>query len=311
MACRCHSRSAPLPRAADTQRLSEDISLIPNMDLPKYIIVEFGIPHVAEALPDAQRMNRLAVIRRTWEHVHAFDAKLRYRQVVIDPPNYGIVSSILTYIYNPFIDVKLEWQSCGRYDKSFLISLVEEGLEHDDDIIQQWFGADGVIKLLESALSWDDTILAVKAVGGAHNVCPEVQRYVERILGGMNETHPQFAELVRAIRSLVESGVPAELEIGAFEHGHETHISYDGQLSTWFGVPPSVNLAALEADFADYQLAGPFDYPLTNPFTKQKIPYWKFTLAFDRNADKAAKAALLILAVFGVPPDAPLTIFRP
>lgn len=126
----------------------------------------------------------------------------------------------------------------------------------------------------------------------------------------MEENHPQFVELVRQIQSLVDGGIPAELEIGAFEHDHETFIRYDGQLSAWFGVPPSINRAALESRFATCQLAGPFDYPLTNPFTKQKIPYWKFTLVFGHDAHKAAMAALLILTIFGVPPDAPLTIFR-
>ena len=156
--------------------------------MKKYIIVEFGLPHAADTLPDCSPRNRLAAISRQWEQAHAFDGKSRYRVDVADVPQFGAVSRFLAHtIYNPMLSTNFDtnWSECGEYRKSDLISLVEKGLETDDDCIQQWFGGDDVIKLLETANSWNDTVLAVEAICGAHEADPEVLSYVERVLGAM------------------------------------------------------------------------------------------------------------------------------
>ena len=149
-----------------------------------YIVIEFGIPHLADALPEYPRWNRLALLDRTWEQSFAFDGNSQYRLTVPDPPKYGLVARILAHtLYNPFIDVNSEWVRCGDYNKAALINLVHRGLEHDDDIIQQHFGGKDVIKLLSAADSWSDMMLAVKAINGSHEAYPEVRDYVQRVLG--------------------------------------------------------------------------------------------------------------------------------
>jgi hypothetical protein len=152
----------------------------------KYIVVDFGAPHVADSLPNCAPRNRLAVIERTWEDVHAFDGQSRYRVDADHVPKFGTIARILAYsFYNPMLRVPVDanWTRCGQYQKSDLVSLVMKGLEHDDDSIQQWFGGDEVVKLLENAQSWDDTLLAVEAICGAHEGNSEVLNYVERVLG--------------------------------------------------------------------------------------------------------------------------------
>ena len=153
------------------------------MPSKRYIVVEFGIPRAVSSLPDVRRMNRLAILGRTWEHVHAFDSSSRYRWQVVDPPHVGMFSRLLAHtIYNPMVDVQSEWLRCGDYKSADLISLVTDGLTQDDDIIQQWFCAEEVTRLLMCANSWNEMVLAVEAIGGSHEVDSQASKYVERIL---------------------------------------------------------------------------------------------------------------------------------
>ena len=154
--------------------------------MTNYIIVEFGHPHPADTLPNCSPRNRLAAISRQWEEMHAFDGKSRYRVAVAGVPQFGAFSRFLAHtIYNPMLSATFDskWSECGEYRKSDLIALVAKGLETDDDCLQQWFGGDDVIKLLEAADSWNDTLLAVEAICGGHEADPAVLRYVERVLG--------------------------------------------------------------------------------------------------------------------------------
>jgi hypothetical protein len=153
------------------------------MPTKRYIVVEFGAPHAVDKLSEIVRMSRLAILSRTWEHAHAFDENTRYRWQVLDPPQIGWFSRFLTHsIYNPTVDVRSEWLPCGAYSSADLISLVTDGLAHDDDIIQQWFGAEEVIRLLTCAKSWHEMVLAVEAIAGSHEVDAEVSKYVAQVL---------------------------------------------------------------------------------------------------------------------------------
>ena len=148
-----------------------------------YIVVEFGIPHVADALPEHSRWNRLALLARTWEQSFAFDANSQYRLAVTDPPKYGLIPRMLAHtIYNPSVDVGSEWLRYGDYDKAMLINLVSKGLEHDDDVIQQHFAGNDVLKLMSAADSWNDMTLAVEAIGGSNAACTEVRDYIQSVL---------------------------------------------------------------------------------------------------------------------------------
>lgn len=149
----------------------------------RYIIVEYGAPHVVNELP-SMRPNRLAVMARTWEQVHAFDERARYRIQPRSVPSYGMLTKVMAHtVFNPSEELDFDWQTVSDYRKDDVIRLVDEGLEHDDDIIQQWFDAAEVLTLLNAADTWDKLLVAVDAVCGGHESDPDTQRYVDSVLG--------------------------------------------------------------------------------------------------------------------------------
>jgi hypothetical protein len=148
-----------------------------------FIIIEHGAPRIADELPPFGA-NRLGVIGRFWEQTHAFDQACAYRVSVTDAPSYGWFTRLLTYtIYNPPVPLASQWTVSGKYDPSAILALVDAGLEQDDDIIQQWFEAEQVMKLLAAADSYAKMVLAVNCICGAHETSDEAQRYVESVLG--------------------------------------------------------------------------------------------------------------------------------
>ena len=147
-----------------------------------YITVEYGIPRVVESLWTL-KPNRLAIIKRTWQHCHAFDVDSRYELVVAEPPPVSAFQRILAYtIYNPAVTVESTWRRIADCSTSDLIDLVRMGLASDDDIITQWFDGNEVIALLESAETWEDLVVAVRCIGGEHETDPTVSNYAQRVL---------------------------------------------------------------------------------------------------------------------------------
>ena len=151
--------------------------------MPKFVLVQCGIPRVVTELPDVAP-NRLGVIGRFWEREHAFSATHEYAYQVVEPPVFNWFQTALAHLlYNPRISVNGKWVQAGPYSKQQLIEHVQRGLEADDDIIQQWFGASHVIRLLEAANSFDEMLTAVDAVCGGHEVNTDTLSYVKRVLG--------------------------------------------------------------------------------------------------------------------------------
>jgi hypothetical protein len=151
------------------------------------ILVECGMPQLVDELP-TMKPNRLGVIGRFWEHVHAFDSAHEYAYRVANPPKFNWLQVALAHVaYSPREHLRGEWVRVGPYRKEALIDYVSQGLEVDDDIIQQWFGASSVLRLLQAASTFDEMLLAVHAVCGGHEVSSETLAYVERILGDRHE----------------------------------------------------------------------------------------------------------------------------
>ena len=137
---------------------------------------------MANDLP-AYHPNRLAVLGRTWEHVHAFDDTSRYAMMIDPEPTSTIWQRLLAHtIYNPSVTVAAEWRKVGERNTTDIIALVEDGLQRDDDIIQQWFDATEVIRLLKGALTWDELMIAVNCIGGGHEVDDQARRFVHTVL---------------------------------------------------------------------------------------------------------------------------------
>jgi hypothetical protein len=147
-----------------------------------FIVIEEGAPRIEATLP-AVRANRLGVMGRFWERLSAFDSGHEYRVAVANVPNYGWFAKALAYtVYNPVVPLTCEWTACGRYDPKAVLALIEAGLQRDDDIIQQWFDADQVMRLLRAADSYAAMVLAVRCTCGEHETSDEARRFAESVL---------------------------------------------------------------------------------------------------------------------------------
>lgn len=148
----------------------------------KYIVIQHGCPHLADELP-AYRPNRPAVMRRTWEHVHAFDEISRYAMVVDSEPTSTLWQRWLPHaIYNPTVSVAAKWCKVGERKTADIIALVEGGLQHDDDIIQQWFDAAEVMRLLKAARTWEQLLVAVNCICGGHECDEHARHFAHTVL---------------------------------------------------------------------------------------------------------------------------------
>ena len=149
-----------------------------------YIYVTHGLPlTMAERPADIEKVWRSEIVIRSWEQEHLFDSTSRYRCVADDVPALTAWQRFLVgTFYNPRVPLRAEWRRVGDFAIEDLVAVVREGLEHDDDIIMQWFDGPEIIKLLESAGDWEEILLAVEAIGGGHEDTPAVADYVKRVL---------------------------------------------------------------------------------------------------------------------------------
>jgi len=149
-----------------------------------YIVTEFGTPSLSDSLDESDPLSRLAVMQRGWQHCFAFDIHQRYRCLPSHQPQLGKIQRFLAHvIYNPTTDVTTHWEPSGSYALSDIVAEVERGLETDDDGIQQWFGADEVLKLLRSATTFEEMIDAVRCVCGEFESDPRLRTIVDSVLG--------------------------------------------------------------------------------------------------------------------------------
>jgi hypothetical protein len=149
-----------------------------------FIITEFGNPSVADTLEESGPLNRMAVMKRTWSRCFAFDAHQRYRRIPSYEPSISAVKRVLAHVcYNPITDVVTRWEPMGGYDLADIVSEVERGLETDDDIIQQWLGADDVLRLLRSATTFQEMVQAIRCVCGEFENDAQLRTFVSSALG--------------------------------------------------------------------------------------------------------------------------------
>jgi len=155
-----------------------------------YIFFYDGYPTLVEELSFRQ-LYRMDVIRREWEKWEAVDDEHHY-QIALDtaPPTYSATHKFFSHVLflagiNPAVNLNAHWEIVGPYSHDLVLSLVNRGLETDDDIIQQWFGADNVLELLAAARDFSEVILAIQCIQGAFEDedHPDAIEYVRRVLG--------------------------------------------------------------------------------------------------------------------------------
>lgn len=148
-----------------------------------FIVTEYGVPHVTKELR-AYRPDCLSAMKISWSHCKAFDAESRYEPKPNGMPSFSVLQRILAHtIYNPSSRIQVDWQVAGESSLAEIIAEVEKGLEKDDDIIQQWFGADDVLKLLRSACTFDEMLDRVECLCGGFELDDRLREIVDDVLG--------------------------------------------------------------------------------------------------------------------------------
>ena len=148
-----------------------------------FVVTENGFPHVTDRLKPF-RPNRLAVMAKAWSESKAYDEKSRWRPQPIELPSFNRFQKFLAHtFYNPKTDIEIPWEADGESTLSEIVSDVERGLEKDDDIIQQWFGADDVLKLLRSATTFEEMCDRVECVCGGFEADDRLRNIVVGQLG--------------------------------------------------------------------------------------------------------------------------------
>lgn len=152
-----------------------------------YVLVQHGCPRVVTDLPP-YKPNRLAILRRDWEHCHGFSDTSRYAISMESEPPSTLLQRILAHtVFNPVVPVTAAWRPIGERRTADILALVEAGLRHDDDILQQFFEAADVMRLLKAADGWDELLLAVRCVCGEHEMDDVALRFVRTVLPNYSE----------------------------------------------------------------------------------------------------------------------------
>ena len=151
----------------------------------EFIVVTHGYPYSTQAKPSGlTHLRRRDVIHKSWLSDHLFNSEAHFQYCPNKLPSVGSFSNFLwRTIYNPIVPVDIQWERIGDFSNAALTDAVQRGLETDDDIIQQWFDGDQVIRMLEYAKNWDETVLAVATISGAHEVDERSLDYVHSVLG--------------------------------------------------------------------------------------------------------------------------------
>ncbi len=149
----------------------------------RLITITSGAPAIVRSFPEF-KPTRLAVMKRFWMTEHLFSSTAEYRYQVDDAPSFNWLQVVGAHtIYDPTEQLAGAWREAGPYSKAKIVTLVEEGLAHDDDIIQQWFNGDEVMQLLSATANYDELLLAVDAICGGHEVNADTAALVKRVLG--------------------------------------------------------------------------------------------------------------------------------
>jgi len=148
-----------------------------------YVVIEHGVPRVAKELRPYQP-NRLAAMQKSWLHCEAFDADSRYEAKPDKEPSFSAFQRILAHtICNPSSGIQVDWHIAGESSLAEIVAEVEKGLDKDDDIIQQWFGANDILRLLRSATTFAEMLDRVECVCGGFEVDDRLRTIVEDVLG--------------------------------------------------------------------------------------------------------------------------------
>lgn len=147
-----------------------------------FILTSFGVPDLAESLVPLQP-DRKALIAKTWLRCKAFDENSRFEPIPEKAPEFSGLQRFLAHtIYNPEEKIEIHWRRTGDCQLSEIRSEIQEGLQHDDDLIQQWLSADDIVALLDFATTFRRMIDVIRCINGEFETDPELRRLMDEVL---------------------------------------------------------------------------------------------------------------------------------
>lgn len=130
----------------------------------------YSIVGLVADIPTTLNANLLGVLHEGWKH-HAYflpdGTKLTLSAVSgHEVKNRPLSVFLANTIYNPRREVTVEHLQAGSYEIDDLKSSILKWLGQDDDILTQFLDAQGIEKLLAPVQTFDDLVLAVRAING-------------------------------------------------------------------------------------------------------------------------------------------------
>ena len=120
-------------------------------------------------LPTSRQMNRLALLRRTWESLRLYGAEGTWSVPVPttqDLPTPGVLAHILAEFYNPMHTVEFEYEDQGTYDLTEIKQRITHYVSCDDDILTQFLDGKEIAARLSAAETFQGIVRLIEDMYG-------------------------------------------------------------------------------------------------------------------------------------------------
>jgi hypothetical protein len=128
-----------------------------------------GSVELLPSLRSTWRVNKLAILDRTWNNVSIYRAdgiKLRPVPEQLGFPEKNVWSALAGLIYNPTRDIQLRYEEIGPFDLPEVKDKVLDYVSKDDDILTQFLDADEIRELLNRARTFDELVGVIRKIQG-------------------------------------------------------------------------------------------------------------------------------------------------
>jgi hypothetical protein len=130
----------------------------------------YSIIGLVDEIPTSLNANLLGILHEGWKH-HAYFLPDGRKVTLSAASGHEIKNRPLSVllantVYNPRREVTVEHVETGSYEIDDLKSSIMKWLGQDDDILTQFLNANGIEKLLAPVQTFDDLVLAVRAING-------------------------------------------------------------------------------------------------------------------------------------------------
>ena len=122
-----------------------------------------------EELPESKKMNRLAILSKTWKSTSIFGEERKYTPEPsgVKLPEKSLLQLLMVQFYNPFQDVKFSYKDCGQYQLDEIKEKINSYVECDDDILTQFLEGEDIKNKLESSETFKDILTVINEIYGS------------------------------------------------------------------------------------------------------------------------------------------------